>query len=88
MVEHSRQIQGVLEVLCIGVKYSLHSTLALNSMHSTLAFVLCIQLKAMDDNVPKWCHNGPNVIDGLKATIGGHKARQQIGGHKARQQPP
>ncbi len=30
MVDHSRQIQGVLEVLCVGVKYSSHSPLAFN----------------------------------------------------------
>ena len=25
MVDHTRQIQGFLEVLCVGVKYSLHA---------------------------------------------------------------
>ncbi len=28
MVDHDRQIHGLLEVLCVGVKYSLHSSLA------------------------------------------------------------
>ncbi len=31
----------------IEVKYSLHSSLAFNSLHSPLAFVLCIHLKAI-----------------------------------------
>ncbi len=40
MVDHTRQIQVLLEVLCFGVKYSLHSSLAFSSSHSILAFSL------------------------------------------------
>ncbi len=37
MVDHSHQFQTVFEVLCVGVKYSLHSTLAFNSLPRTKA---------------------------------------------------
>ncbi len=55
MVDHSCQLQVVFEVLCVGVKYSLHSTLALNSLHSPFAFTLRPLLRVHKDVVDEPC---------------------------------